>query len=185
MRINTIAEHEAEGPVKIEYQRLIENFGLVPNITKIFSIHPEIFMLHNDMYQKIMVKPGRLPKPIKQIIAVLVASVSSCAYSRFWHSRFLSHLGLEDELIEQIGRDFRKAPLDDKTMAMLEYADCVARDARAVTDAHVVRLRKHGFADDEILEATSIVGYMSFVTHIAQALGVEIEKSQSDPDETT
>lgn len=180
MRIKTIAEHDADGAVKIEYARLIENFGMVPNVTKIFSIHPEIFRLHNEMYREIMVEPSRLPRPIKQIIAVLVAASASCDYCHFWHSRFLTHLGVDEKLIDLLGRDFRRAPVDEKTMALLEYADCVARDATAVTDEKVDRLKEQGFSDEEILETTAVVAYMSFVTRVVNALGVEVESSQHD-----
>jgi uncharacterized peroxidase-related enzyme len=180
MRIKTIAEHEADGAVKIEYERLIENFGMVPNVTKVFSIHPEIFQLHNEMYRKIMVEPSHLPKPVKQIIAILVAVSASCDYCRFWHSRFLAHLGVDEELIDLFGRDFRQAAVDEKTMTLLEYADCVARNSTAVTDENVNRLRENGFSDEEILEATTLVGYMSFLTRVVNAMGVEIEPLQND-----
>jgi len=179
MRIKTVAEYEAVGPVKIEYDRLIENFGMVPNVTKVFSISPEIFQLHNEMYGKLMVEPSQLPKPVKQIIALLVSAVNCCDYCLIWHSRFLMHLNVDDELIDTIRRDFRQAPLDDKTMKLLEYVDCVARDSSAITDERVNALADCGFSDQEILEVTTLVGYMSFLTRIINALGVEIEPSQA------
>ncbi len=180
MRIKSIAEHEAKGPVKIEYDRLIENFGMVPNVTKVFSIHPGIFQLHNDMYRKIMVESSLLPKPIKQLIAVLVSVADCCDYCLIWHSRFLMHLGVDDELIDTLRQDFHRAPVDDKTMALLEFADAVARNSAQLSDGPVNSLKKHGFSDEEILEATTLVGYMSFVTRVVNALGVEIEPSQAD-----
>jgi len=179
MRIKTIAEHEAAGPIKIEYDRLIENFGLVPNVTKVFSIWPDIFELHNDMYEKIMVQKSLLPKPVKQIIAVLVANAVSCDYCRCWHSRFLAHMGVDVKIIDALLGDFRQAPVDEKTLTLLEYVDRTVRDANAVTDNDIAKLREQGFSDEEILEATVIVGYFSFLTCIIEALGVEVEPFQA------
>jgi len=179
MRIRTVAEHEATGSIKIEYDRLIENFGMVPSMTKVFSIHPNIFELHNDMYRKIMINKTLLPKPVKQIIAVLVADALTCGYCRFWHLRFLAHTGVDQKIIDALkAGDFRRAPVDEKTLALLEYADRVARDTTAVTDNDVEKLRGLGFSDEEILEATVVVGYFSFLAHVVNALGVEVEPSQ-------
>ena len=178
MRIRTIAEHEATGPVKIEYDRLIEKFGMVPNVTKTFSIWPEIFQLHNELYQKIMVEQTRLPKAIKQLIAVLVARAVSCDYLLYWHTRFLTLLGMNEEIINCVRGELHQTPIDDKTMCLLEFVDRMARDSVSLTPAEVDRLREHGFSDEEVLEAAVVVGYFSFLTRIVNALGVEMERSQ-------
>jgi len=178
MRIKHVAEHEATGSIKIEYERLIETFGMVPNQTKIFSIWPEIFELHNDMYQKIMVNQTLLPKPIKQFIAVLAARADSCGYCTFWHTHFLKVMGIDQTIIDTLGDNYRLAPVDDKTMSLLEYSDLVARDAAGSKDDDVQKLRNHGFSDEEILEAAVIVGYFGFMTRVLGALGVEIESTQ-------
>jgi len=178
MRIKHIAEHEATGSTKIEYERLIETYGMVPNQTKVFSIWPEIFELHNDMYKKIMVNQTLLPKPIKQFIAVLAARADSCRYCTFWHTHFLKVMGIDQRIIDALGDDFRQSPVDDKTMSLMEYCDLVARDAAGSKDEDVQKLRNHGFSDEEILEAAVIVGYFGFMTRVLNALGVEIESTQ-------
>jgi uncharacterized peroxidase-related enzyme len=178
MRIRHIAEHEASGSIKIEYDRLMEAFGIVPNVTKVFSLWPEIFDLHNDMYAKIMVNRTLLPKPIKQFIAVLAAQAASCRYCTIWHTHFLNLMGIDQRIIDALGDDYRQAPVDRKTMSLLEYCDLAARDACRLKESHVQSLRDQGFTDEEILEATVVVGYFGFLTRVLDALGVEVEPVQ-------
>jgi uncharacterized peroxidase-related enzyme len=152
---------------------------MVPNVTKVFSIWPEVFELHNEMYQKIMVNTTLLPKPIKQIMAVVAARAAACRYCQFWHTQFLALMGVDQRIIESLGDDFRQAPVDEKTMSLMEFTDRVARNPASITDEDTVKLRAHGFSDEEILEATVVIGYFGFVTCTVDALGVEIESMQS------
>lgn len=179
MRIKTIAEHEATGSVKIEYDRLIEKFGIVPNMTKAFSILPGIFDLHNDMYRKIMVENSLLPKPIKQILAVMASGAAKCGYCRFWHTRFLMLMGVDEKIIQALGSDFRQAPVDEKTKSLMEFADRVVHDPTGLLDKDLQELRDQGFADEEILEATVVLGYFGFLTRVVDTLGIEIESPET------
>ena len=147
MRIKSIAEHEAAGPVKMEYNRLLEKFGMVPNVTRAFSIWPEVFELHNELYQRVMVDRTLLPKPIKQLIALRVARAASCTYSSFWQTRFLNLLGVNQEIIDAVSGELREAPVDAKTMSLLEFADHIARNSATVTSTEISHLRSCGFSD--------------------------------------
>ncbi len=67
------------------------------------------------------------------------------------------------------------APLDAKTRALLDYAAIVTRDPHKVTDDTVEGLRRLGWSDAQILQATHIIGFFNYYTRMVEALGVEPE----------
>jgi alkylhydroperoxidase family enzyme len=55
---------------------------------------------------------------------------------------------------------------------LLAYADKLTRDAAAVDDADLERLRAHGFDEAQLWEATFKVALFNFVTRMADAFGM-------------
>lgn len=83
-------------------------------------------------------------------------------------------------LVEQLTQDYRKATLDPKTLAILEYAERITRDAASLTQANITRLRERGLSDEEILHAAAVASYFNYINRISDALGVEPE-SEAGP----
>lgn len=72
-------------------------------------------------------------------------------------------------------RDYRRAGLDVRTRALLDYAVLMTRDAHDVSRETIDGLREAGWSDEEILLATHIAGYFNYYTRMVEALGVEPE----------
>ncbi|MBW1851931.1 MAG: carboxymuconolactone decarboxylase family protein [Deltaproteobacteria bacterium] len=65
--------------------------------------------------------------------------------------------------------------IDNKTKAILRYAEKVTRNAYDVTESDIQILRQSDCSDEEILEATFIIAYYNAINRIADALGAPIE----------
>ena len=74
----------------------------------------------------------------------------------------------------KIAHDFRRADLDRKDIAMLEYAEKVTLRPSEVIDTDVEKLRAAGWNDREILDIAAVTSYRNFITRMADALGVEL-----------
>ncbi|MFQ5948591.1 MAG: carboxymuconolactone decarboxylase family protein [Acidimicrobiia bacterium] len=72
-------------------------------------------------------------------------------------------------------RDYRSAPIDPRTRALLDHAVRLTREPAATGPKDVERLREAGWTDEEILTATHIVGFFNHYVRIAEGLGVEPE----------
>jgi len=79
-------------------------------------------------------------------------------------------------LVQAIGEDYRRAALDSPTRALLEYAEKVTREAAKMTKEDVDALRKEGFSDDAILDATCVAAYFNYINRMSDALGIELEE---------
>ena len=71
--------------------------------------------------------------------------------------------------------DYRRAPLDSPTRAVLEFAEKVTRDAAKMTEDDIDALRREGFSDEAILDATCVASYFNYINRVSDALGIELE----------
>ena len=71
--------------------------------------------------------------------------------------------------------DYRSAPIDGATRALLDFAVMVTGGATRVTPRDLDALRAQGFSDAEILDAVQIIGFFNYYARLADALGVEPE----------
>ena len=80
-----------------------------------------------------------------------------------------------DAYVHAVARDWRTAPLTDGDRALCEFAAKLSHDQRGMARADLDILRRHGFDDQAIHDATQVVGYFNYITRVADALGVEPE----------
>lgn len=87
------------------------------------------------------------------------------------------HLLTKDEgLVETLKKNYKEAQLDEKTMAMLDYAVKLTEKPTNIKEADVTLLKKHGCTDREILDLCQITSYFNFVNRMAEGLGVQLEE---------
>jgi uncharacterized protein YciW len=75
-----------------------------------------------------------------------------------------------------IASDFRRAELDGKDKAMLEYAEKITLRPSEVDERDVKKLKQTGWNETEILDIAAVTSYRNFITRIADALGVQLSE---------
>lgn len=81
----------------------------------------------------------------------------------------------DNELVEQLKVDYTIAKLDEKTMAMLHYAQKLTEQPKSITEADVSILKDKGYSDRAILDVVQITAYFNFVNRLADGLGIQLE----------
>ncbi|PIQ83430.1 MAG: hypothetical protein COV75_07540 [Candidatus Omnitrophica bacterium CG11_big_fil_rev_8_21_14_0_20_63_9] len=173
--IKMVEESEATGHIKATYEAMQRQMGFVPNVTKAFSLWPEVFDLQNRLYETVMLAKTELPNPIKEMIALVTSKANSCNYCVTHHGEFLVRYGIGRNVVRRLESDFHKAQVDEKTRQLLDYVSKVTHNAYKVTDEEVAALREVGWTDRQILEATVVAAQFNFINRIVDALGVELE----------
>ncbi|WP_421379711.1 peroxidase [Bacillus salacetis] len=88
------------------------------------------------------------------------------------------HLVTKDiELVEGLKKDYTKLDLDNKTMAILDYAVKLTKNPHSVKDDDVEHLKELGCTDLEVLDVCQITSYFNFVNRMAEGLGVKLEEN--------
>jgi uncharacterized peroxidase-related enzyme len=73
--------------------------------------------------------------------------------------------------------DYRTAGLTPRELALLDYAVKLTRDPQGVSREDLDRLRQHGFADEQLVDAVQAIGYFNFINRVLDGLGVDPEDS--------
>ena len=77
-----VSEDEAKGKVKEIFEAIKEQVGIdfVPNLYRVMALKPDYLEANWNKVQAVMVKPGRLNRLTKEIIAIAVSAVLGCDY---------------------------------------------------------------------------------------------------------
>jgi uncharacterized peroxidase-related enzyme len=79
-----------------------------------------------------------------------------------------------NDLVAQVKRDWRSAPLSEADRAMLGYAEKVTMNPSALTKSDLDELRGH-FSEQQVYDIVLIACLFNFMDRIADAFGVELD----------
>ena len=90
------------------------------------------------------------------------------------HARNLQLQGQKPEEVDFIGKgQAEKANLPEKERVLLEYVKVLTLEPAKVTDQHVERMRRVGWTDDQIAEASFNTALFAFFNRMAEAYGLD------------
>jgi len=79
--IETVAEDEADESLRSLYDRARDpRSGVVDNIMKVHSLHPDTLRDHLGLYITTMRRPSGLSRAEREMIAVVVSTINECHY---------------------------------------------------------------------------------------------------------
>lgn len=91
------------------------------------------------------------------------------------HGEGLRRITKNDELVQQLEQDWRKADLNNSDKAMLAYVEKLTLRPWGMEQKDISALREASFSDAAILDINQVTGYYAFVNRLADGLGVELE----------
>ena len=74
-------------------------------------------------------------------------------------------------LAERIAQDYRRAGLDPRTRAMLDYAIKITRSSVDCGEADIEGLRGHGFSTEDIYDIINTAAIYNFNNRVANPAG--------------
>lgn len=79
-RIRVVPVDEATGVLEQEYEAAIRRAGRVFNILGIQSLHPPVLRAGVRLYQALMLGPGPLERPVREMLATVTSRELDCFY---------------------------------------------------------------------------------------------------------
>ncbi len=101
------------------------------------------------------------------MIVVATSAENDCHYCVVAHGAILRIRAKDPLIADQVAINHRKADLDERQRAMVEFAVKVANDSRAVDDADFDRLERLGLDRDDIWDIASIAAFFGMSNRIA------------------
>ena len=166
------AEESLDEDLQAMLAKARQNVGFLPNVLAAYTFRPERLKRWIRHFNSVMFGESELTIAEREMIGVAVSSQNHCLYCLVAHGAELRrHLG-DPVLGDRIAFDYRRAGLDARTMAMLDYAvkltntpvDCEAADFDV--------LRAHGFSDEGIFDIAETASMYNFTNRMASATGM-------------
>ncbi|HEX5778977.1 MAG TPA: peroxidase-related enzyme [Xanthobacteraceae bacterium] len=181
MFLKTIDESEATGRVAEIYAGEQKDLGLVMEASKCWTARPDMLPVISDMFAGLK-KGFTLDMRDWRLITLIAAiDVPSTYCVTVYGHNLIKELGSK-ELLLAIVRDFRTAGLSERDVAMLDYAQKVAREAHRITQGDIDALRGHGFSDPQIADIAMCAALRCFVARYFEAVGAGPEAKFVDED---
>jgi uncharacterized peroxidase-related enzyme len=99
--------------------------------------------------------------------------VNRCYYCLTAHGAAVRALSGDPELGEMLVMNWRVAPLDDRTRAMLAFAKKVTIASATVEEADRDALRAQDFTDRDIWDIASVAAFFNMTNRVASATGMK------------
>ena len=166
--IQTVSPDQASGDVRTMYERYQGTQGYVPNWAKIFSHRPAVMAGWGTLLASVR---GNLDPRRYELITLAAARALRSSYCMLAHGAVLERDFYSADQLTAIARNLPTAELAPAEVAMMAFAEKVARDATAITEADVAALRAHGLTDAEIFDVACTAAMRCFFSKVLDATG--------------
>lgn len=174
--IRHIPPAHATGRLAQVYREVRAEIPRVPNLLQVFSLRPEIMEAVYRLWVALMWS-GRVPRCLKEMIAVVTSKVARCDYCTDAHLVFLMAAGLERNRAYELESKLLDAEWlsDERERTALTIAARLAGDARVLGSSELRAFEEAWPCAEERAEIVSVVAAFGGVTRMANALGVAFE----------
>ncbi len=166
-----LPESELDPRVQELIGRQREKLGAPNNVVRTHSWRPELMLRWLELYDYITRGPSGLSRIDREMIAVVVSAENGCLLCQVNHSADLRRLTGDPVLADRVALDYRRAGLDPRTRAMLDYALKVTRTPVDCEEGDIIALREHGFSDEDIYDIINTAAIYNFNNRVASAAG--------------
>jgi uncharacterized peroxidase-related enzyme len=149
-----------------------EKSGFVPNVFLALARRPDEFRAFFAYHDALMEKPGGLSKAEREMIVVATSGVNQCQYCVVAHGAILRIRAKNPLIADQVAINHRKADLEPRQKAMLDFAVKVAERSHAIDDADYEALKRHGFSDDDAWDIAAIAAMFAMSNRLANAFSI-------------
>jgi uncharacterized peroxidase-related enzyme len=159
-----------DADIQAVYQKCREKLGLVPNVLRAYSFHPQKLRNFMTMYNELMLGDSKLSKLEREMVAVVVSSVNRCYYCLVAHGQAVRKLSGDPELGEMMALNYRVAKLSPRQRAMLDFAWKLTTMPHSIEEPDRAALRAAGLDDSEIFDLADVVAFFNLSNRMAFAL---------------
>jgi uncharacterized peroxidase-related enzyme len=179
--VETVDEAAADGAVEDIYRSDREAFGFLPNFTRVFSLHPEVYLAWRALNGAVKSNMDLRRYELATIAAARRLRSSYCALA---HGTVLLEKFLDAQTLQAVMTDHAEAGLDPVDVAVMDLADKIASDASAVVQQDIDRLRQLGLTDVEIFDVVLAAAARCFFSKVLDAVGAapDAKYGRMDPE---
>ncbi|MBW3584248.1 MAG: carboxymuconolactone decarboxylase family protein [Euryarchaeota archaeon] len=169
--ITLLGKEEAPERAEPVLKEIEAKNGDVPISFRVLAANPRLLKAQWSHHQAVMKPTDKVPRKMKEAIALTVSVHNRSRYSIETHSKALREVvGASKEEVEKI---MDGTVTEEPLGPVLDFVRTVTVDATDVTRDQVAGLRKLGFNEAELLEIVAVAAHLNGFNRLLDALGVE------------
>lgn len=154
------------------FRRLMERFGVVDNLLRVFALAPDRLPFFYDYAScTIDAEHGEITARERAILGVVVSAENRLAFGVVTYGAPLRDAA-DPELVEVLAVSPRLAKLSSRERALVDLAVKMTREAGDLDQRDIDRLRGVPLGDAAIFEAVELIAVLNAVNRLSNALGV-------------
>ena len=153
--------------IRERIEKVQEKSGFIPNVFLVLAHRPEEFRAFFAYHDALMDKPGNLSKAEREMIVVATSNLNQCQYCVIAHGAILRIRAKDPLIADQVAINYRKADIDARQRAMLDFAMKVSQAAEAVDDTDFETLKAHGLDEEDAWDIAAIAGFFGLSNRLA------------------
>jgi uncharacterized peroxidase-related enzyme len=169
--VDEITQTDADPRLQAIYRNVEQRMGFLPHYFQALGPKPEVIEAQLALNEAIM-HDAALTTTVKEQIGVAVSGINSSSYCIAIHMELLRRFGVEKAVARKLATDYVNAAVDDKTKALLRFADKLTRKPLDVEEPDVDALRQAGWDDAAIRETVLTVAYFNYINRVSFGLGL-------------
>jgi len=165
---------ESELPEGLQglFRKARESVGFVPNVFRAYSFRPERLSAWFGHYRQLHEPTENLDAAEREMIAVAVSMENGCLYCLVAHGAALREALGDPIMADRITLDYRRAGLDERRAAILDYAVKVTNEPLDCTPDDLERLKSFGLTEEEVWDIVEIASMYNFTNRMSLACGM-------------
>ena len=175
--IETATGDSVAAPVARMFAEDIGDRGDVANWTRVFALRPEVHAGWDELASAIR---SGMDLRRYELVTFAAACALRSTYCAMAHGRVLRDRFYDAETVRRIATDHTAACLTAVEVAVMDFADLVARDATSISAGDIQRLRAHALSDTEILDVALAAAALCFFSTVLDAVGVQADGPLSE-----
>lgn len=170
LKLDLPARDQLDDDIKKYLDICEEKLGLIPNVLQAYTFNQNKFRTFSRMYNEIVLGDSGLSVLEREMIAVVVSSINKCYYCLVAHGQTVRELSDDPELGELLVMNWRAAGLENRTFAMLEYADKLTKTPELMSSENREKLTNVGFSQADIFDIADVTSFFNYTNRMALSL---------------
>lgn len=154
------------------FRKAREQVGFVPNVFRAYSYRPGRLSAWFNHYKQLHEPTDNLDAAEREMIAVAVSMANGCLYCLVAHGAALREALGDPILADRITLDYRRAGLDERRTAILDFATKVTREPLECAPEDLERLKSLGLTEEEVWDVVEIASMYNFTNRMSLACGM-------------
>lgn len=132
---------------------------------------PQALRERSRLFNAVMYGNGGLARAERELATVAVSRINGCAYCASVHARFYVQLSKDADTAQRLLDEGVETRLTPRQRALVDYAAALTVTPPGARERDLAALKRSGFSDLEVLDATHAVAMFAWANRLMQTLG--------------